>query len=62
MMHYCTLRVELRLLQLLSHFFCVFCFFLLLVVLIAIEGHNDTPEVPPCLRLLVWLHRARWLL
>jgi hypothetical protein len=62
MMRCCVLHVELRLLQLLSPFFCVFRFFLLLVVLIAFEGHNDTLEVPPYLRLLVWLGRARWLL
>jgi hypothetical protein len=43
----CVLHVELRLLQLQSPFFCVFHFFLLLVVLIAFEGHNDIPELPP---------------
>jgi hypothetical protein len=61
-MRCCVLQVELRLLQLPSPFFCVFYFFLLLVVLIAFEGHNDTPEVPPYLRPLVWLGRSRWLL
>jgi hypothetical protein len=44
MMRCCALRVELHLLQLLSPFFCVFCFFLLLVVLIAVEGHSDTQK------------------
>jgi hypothetical protein len=56
------LHVEMRLLQLLSPFLCVFRFFLLLVVLIAFEGHTDTLEVLPYLRLLVWIGRARWLL
>jgi hypothetical protein len=40
----------------------LFRFFPMPVVLIVVEGRNDTPEVPLCLRLLVWLHRARWLL
>jgi hypothetical protein len=62
MMRCSVLNVELRLLQFMSPFFCVFCFFLLLVVLIAFEGYNDTLEVLPYLRLLVWLGRARWLL
>jgi hypothetical protein len=58
MMRYCALRIELRLLQLLSPFFFVFCFFPSPIVLIVIEGRNDTPEVPLCLCLLVWLRRA----
>jgi hypothetical protein len=58
----CALRAELRLLQLLSPSFFVFCFFPLLVVLIVVEGHNDTLEVPLCFRPLGWLRHARSLL
>jgi hypothetical protein len=58
MMRCCVLHIELRLLQWLSPFFYVFHFFLLLAVLIAFEGHNDTLEILPYLRLLVWLGRA----
>jgi hypothetical protein len=61
-MRCCALRVELRLLQLLSPFFFVFHFFPLPTVLIIAEGHNGTPKVPLYLHWLVWLRRARWLL
>jgi hypothetical protein len=61
-MRCCALHVELRLLQLLSPSFFVFCFFPLLAVLIVIEGHSDTPEVPLYLRPLGWLRRSQWLL
>jgi hypothetical protein len=61
-MRCCALCVELRLLQLLSPSFFVFHFFLLLALLIVVEGHSDIPEVPLCLRPLGWLRRAQWLL
>jgi hypothetical protein len=61
-MRCCALRAELRLLQLLSHSFFVFCFFLLLAILIVVEGHSDTLEVPLCLRPLGWLRHAQLLL
>jgi hypothetical protein len=49
------------LLQWLNLFFFVFHFFLLLVALIAVLGHNDTLKAYFCLRLLVWARRVLWL-
>jgi hypothetical protein len=56
-----VLYEELRLLQWLNLLFFVFRFFLLLVALIAVLGHNDTQKAYFCLRLLVWACRVLWL-
>jgi hypothetical protein len=60
-MRCCVLYEELRFLQWLNLFFFVFCFFLLLVALIAILGHNDTLKAYFCLHLLVWARHVLWL-
>jgi hypothetical protein len=57
----CVLYEELHLLQWLNLFFFVFRFFLLLVALIAVFGHNDTLKAYFCLHLLVWSRHILWL-
>jgi hypothetical protein len=57
-MRRCVLYEKPRLLQWLNLLFFVFCFFLLLVALIAILRHNDTLKAYFCLRLLVWARRV----
>jgi hypothetical protein len=61
MMRRCVLYEELRLLQWLNLSFFVFCFFLLLVALIAVSRRNDTLKACFCLHLLVWARRVLWL-
>jgi hypothetical protein len=53
-----VLYEKLHLLQWLNLSFFVFRFFLLLVALLAVLGHNDTLKAYFCLRLLVWARRV----
>jgi hypothetical protein len=57
-MRRCVLYEKLHLLQWLNLSFFVFRFYLLLVALLAVLGHNDTLKAYFCLHLLVWARRV----